>query len=96
MKLGICECNDPLLRLSPCPIQIDKDIQKAMSMMDEVSSEIERKKEASKKVKALKAEIQNSEAEAAQLMAHKQHLQRCIQIATERHERLEKQVESCG
>lgn len=60
--------------------------------MDEVSTDVERKKEASKKVKALKAEIQNNEAEASQLMAHKQHLQRCIQIANERHDRLEKQV----
>ena len=63
-----------------------------MSIMDEVSTDVERKKEASKKVKALKAEIQNNEAEASQLMAHKQHLQRCIQIANERHDRLEKQV----
>ena len=72
--------------------QVEKEVQKAMSVMDEVGSEIGRKKEASRRVKALKAEVHGHEAEAAQLMAQYQHLQRQLASLSERLQRLEHQV----
>lgn len=63
-----------------------------MSSMEEVDAEIARKKEASRKAKGLKAEIQSHETEAAQLTAQHQHLRRQLTLINERLQRLEHQV----
>lgn len=75
-----------------CCMQLEKEIQKAMGGIGEASTELSRKKEVSQKVKALKAEIHTHEADAAQLTAEHQHLQRQIASLQERLRRLETQV----
>ena len=78
---------------------MEKEVQKAMGTMGEVDTEIARKKEASKQVKALRAQIHSHETEAAQLTAQQQHLQRQRASLSERLQRLEHQVSphvQCG
>jgi len=71
---------------------VDKDVQKALGVMEEVGCELAKKKELSHKVKALKQEIHSHETEASQLTAEHQHLQRHLASLTERLHRLEHQV----
>lgn len=73
-------------------MQAGKDVQKTIGMMEEVGLELGRKKEASHKAKALKAEVGSHEAEAAQLTAQHQHLQRQLASLTDRLQRLEHQA----
>ena len=72
--------------------QAGKDAQKTIGVMEEVGLELGRKKEASHKAKALKAEVHSHEAEAAQLTAQHQHLQRQLASLTDRLQRLEHQA----
>lgn len=74
------------------PLQAEKDVQKIIGMMEEAGSELARKKEASHQVKALKAEVHSHEAEAQQLTAEHQHLQRQLASLNDRLHRLEHQV----
>ena len=76
-------------------LQAGKDVQKTIAVMEEVGLELGRKKEASHKAKALKAEVMSHEAEAAQLTAQHQHLQRQLASLTDRLQRLEHQVPAC-
>lgn len=71
-----------------------KDVQKALGTMEVLGVELSKKKEASHKVKALKAEVHSHEAEAAQLKAEHQHLQRQMASLSDRLQRLEHQVTS--
>lgn len=63
--------------------------------MDTVEVAIDKKKEVSRKVKQLKAEISGNEHEILQLIATQNHLKRQQTSLTERIERLEKQVANC-
>lgn len=73
-------------------LQAEKDVQKVIGSMEEVSAELGRKKEVSHKVKALKADVYSHEAEAAQLTAQGQHLQRQLASLNDRLQRLEHQA----
>lgn len=61
-------------------------------MMEELKSEIGRKKTVSGQVKELRATIAANEAEAAQLTAQQQHLKRQIGMLQDKLQRLEAQV----
>ena len=63
-----------------------------MLSFGEADTELSRKKEISHKVKALKATIHTHEADAAQLAAEHDHLQRQLASLQERLQRLENQV----
>lgn len=73
-------------------MKVEKDVAKAVGIMEEASGELGRKKQASAKVKGLRSEIHAAETEAAQLTAQHQHLQRQMASLSERLQRLEHQV----
>ena len=64
--------------------------------MEELETDIAAKKDVSKRVKALKADIAVNEKEVASLSAQQQHLKRTQAALEERLARLEKQVAYLG
>ncbi len=72
--------------------RMERDVAKATVAMEELESDIASKKQASKRVKALKADITGQEQEVAALSAQQQHLKRTQAALEERLGRLEKQV----
>ncbi|EFN59885.1 hypothetical protein CHLNCDRAFT_49321 [Chlorella variabilis] len=71
--------------------KVEKEVAKASGLMEGVEAEIGRKKEVSRKVKALHGEISAAEHEAQQLEAQHQHLKRQQAALQERIARLEAQ-----
>ncbi|KAI7843287.1 hypothetical protein COHA_003119 [Chlorella ohadii] len=71
--------------------KVEKEVAKASSLMEGVEGEIGRKKEVSRRVKALSSEIAAAEHEAQQLEAQHQHLKRQQAALQERIARLEAQ-----
>lgn len=72
--------------------QVEKDVNKAISVMEEVEVEIGRKKEVSRRVKGLREQISAAKHEAGQLTAEQQHLRRQQSSLHERIQRLLHQV----
>lgn len=72
--------------------RLERDVAKATAAMEELEGEIAAKKDVSKRVKALKADIAANEKEVASLSAQQQHLKRTQAALEERLGRLEKQV----
>ena len=60
----------------PLPPQIDKELQRATQMLEEVEDILLKKKEASRTVKELRAKIEAGETEVLHLTAEGQHLRR--------------------
>lgn len=73
--------------------KIEKEVVRALSMMEEADTEIQKKKKVSKHVKALRAEVASQEHEISQLEATKQHLHRQRASLLERIERLKAQCD---
>lgn len=73
--------------------KVERDVAKAVSMMAEAESEIGRKKEISRRVKALRAEVGANEHEAAQLATQHQHLKRQQAALIDRIDRVRSQCE---
>ena len=73
--------------------KVERDVAKAVTMMAEAEGEISRKKEVSRRVKALRAEVAAHEHEASQLAAQHQHLKRQQAALMERIERVRVQCE---
>jgi chromosome segregation ATPase len=75
--------------------QVDKDIQKALKLMEEVEGAVAQKKEVSRQVKALRTEVLANERTANELQATQQHLKRQRANLIEKLQRLEHQVRGC-
>ncbi|KAG7666604.1 putative kinetochore protein NUF2 [Nannochloris sp. 'desiccata'] len=73
--------------------KVERDVVKAVGMMEDAELEIGRKKEISKKVKSLRAQVAASEHEAIQLATQHQHLKRQQAALVERIERVRTQCE---
>lgn len=73
--------------------KLEKEVSKAVCMMREADAEVGKKKEVSKRVKALRAEVASLEHEAVQLEATKQHLQRQHASLFDRIDRLKSQCQ---
>jgi kinetochore protein Nuf2 len=73
--------------------KVERDVAKAEAVMGEAEAEVARKKEVSRRVKALRAEVAAAEHEAGQLEAQHQHLKRQQAALAERIHRLEAQQE---
>ncbi|BDA42068.1 probable kinetochore protein nuf2 [Coccomyxa sp. Obi] len=73
--------------------KVEKDVNKAIALMEEVETEIGRKKEASRRVKALREAIASAKHEAAQLTAEQQHLRRQQSSLQDRIQRLQQNWE---
>ena len=73
--------------------KVERDVSKAVAMMAEAESEIGRKKEVSRRVKALRADVAASEHEAAQLATQHQHLKRQQVALLDRIDRVNSQCE---
>ncbi|KAL4427452.1 hypothetical protein ABPG77_000741 [Micractinium sp. CCAP 211/92] len=71
--------------------KVEREVGKTRALMEGVETEIGRKKEVSRKVKALQAEIAAAQHEAQQLEAQHQHLKRQQAALQERISRLEAQ-----
>lgn len=84
-----CSCPAP-------PLQVEKEVAKCQRLMDELDEEVVRKKEVSRKVKELRAQISAYDHEATQLAATQQHLKRQQASLLERIQRLEHQVSAAG
>lgn len=72
--------------------KVEREVQKCMKGLEEVEGEVGRKKEVSRKVKALREEIAAGGAELSQLTAQQQHLKRQQAALVERLQRLEHQA----
>lgn len=73
--------------------KVEREVSKALGLMEEAETEIARKKEVSRKVKALRAEVAASEHEATQLAATHQHLKRQQAALMDRIDRVKTQCE---
>jgi kinetochore protein Nuf2 len=73
--------------------KVERDIAKAVALMGEAEVEIARKKEVSRKVKALRAEVAAADHEAMQLAATHQHLKRQQAALADRIARVRTQCE---
>lgn len=73
--------------------KVERDVARVVALMDESETEIKKKKEISRKVKALRAEVAGSEHEAAQLAATHQHLKRQQAALLDRIARVKTQCE---
>jgi kinetochore protein Nuf2 len=73
--------------------KLEKEVAKTLSLMQDAEGEVQKKKEVSKKVKALKSEVAAHEHEVTQLEATKQHLDRQHVSLLERLERLKAQCD---
>lgn len=74
-------------------LKIEKELLKTISSMQETDAEIKKKKEVSKRVKALRQQISSQEHDITQLEATHQHLARQQSSLVERIERVKAQCE---
>jgi kinetochore protein Nuf2 len=74
-------------------LKIEKEVAKVIAMMQDTTVEIKKKKEVSKRVKALRSHIASQEHELTQLEATNQHLNRQHASLMERIERVKAQCE---
>lgn len=73
--------------------KIEKEVAKVVSLMGETESEVSKKKEVSRKVKALRADVAAIEHEAAQLTTTHEHFKRQQAALVDRIERVKMQCE---
>jgi kinetochore protein Nuf2 len=74
-------------------LKIEKELARVIAMMHETDSEIKKKKEVSKRVKALRAKISSQEHDITQLEATYQHLNRQHSSLVERIDRVKAQCD---
>ena len=72
--------------------QVEKDLGKAMKQLEELESEVARKKEVSRRVKDLRRQIAVGEADCQAQAATQQHLTRQQAALHDRLTRLDQQV----